>query len=70
MLEKKNTKTITFLFVLILPFFGKAQENGNNFRDIEPPPAPIDQYLIHFTFVSILIAAFFFYKKNLKSHTK
>ena len=58
------------LLLLVTPLGLVAQENGDTFRDIEPPPTPIDNYVIPFAFVAILIAAFYFYKTNLKTETK
>ena len=55
---------------MVVPLFTFAQEEGDAFRDIEPPPTPIDDYVIPFAFVAILIAAFYFYKTNLKTGTK
>lgn len=68
----KLFKTNYFLALLyiVAPFITFAQEDGDAFRDIEPPPAPIDDYVIPFAFVAILIAAFYFYKTNLKTGTK
>jgi hypothetical protein len=58
------------LLLLVMPLITFAQENGDALRNIEPPPTPINDYVIHFAFVAILIAAFYFYKTNLKTGTK
>lgn len=65
-----KTNCLAGLLVLVAPLELFAQEDGNAFRDIEPPPAPIDDYVIPFALVAILIAAFYFYKTNLKTETK
>lgn len=69
----KKLFQINYLMALLLilaPLFTFSQEDGDAFRDIEPPPTPIDDYVIPFAFVAILIAAFYFYKTNLKTGTK
>jgi hypothetical protein len=58
------------LLLILLPLDTFAQEDGDAFRDIEPPPTPIDDYVIPFAFLAILIVAFYFYKTNLKTETK
>jgi hypothetical protein len=69
---KKLLKTNYLLAVLLLvmPLITFAQEDGDAYRNIEPPPTPIDDYVIPFAFVVILIAAFYFYKTNLKTKLK
>ncbi|MGV1013151.1 MAG: hypothetical protein ACOYBS_11960 [Flavobacterium sp.] len=58
------------LLLMVLPLFTFAQEDGNTFRDVDPPPAPINDYVIPFAVVAILIATFYFYKTNFKTDTK
>lgn len=65
-----QTDYLLALLLLVTPLFTFAQEDGDAFREIDPPPAPIDDYVIPFAFVAILIAAFYFYKTNLKTGTK
>jgi hypothetical protein len=67
----KNQFLATF-FLLVMPFFSFAQGFGNETDDIDPPPpsAPIDEYVIPFVFVAILIATLYFFKTNLKSLRK
>jgi hypothetical protein len=69
---KKNftTNYLMVLLLIVAPLFTFAQEDGDTFRNIEPPPTPIDDYVIPFAFLAILIAAFYFYKTNLKTDTK
>lgn len=58
-------------FLIILPSVLYSQKSDDPWGgDIEPPPTPIDDYVIPFAFVAILIAAFYFYKTNLKTGTK
>lgn len=61
-----NKNYVMVLLLMVMPLFSFAQEGG----DFEPPPTPIDDYVIPFAFVAVLIAASYFYKTNLKTITK
>jgi hypothetical protein len=61
---------LAILLLLVTPMDLFAQDFGLQTDNIEPPPTPIDDYVIPFAFVAILIAAFYFYKTNLKTETK
>lgn len=65
-----NKNYVMVLLLIAIPLVSFSQEDGDAFRDIEPPPTPIDDYVIPFAFVAVLIAAFYFYKTNLKTITK
>lgn len=65
-----NKNYVMVLLLMAIPLVSFSQEDGDAFRDIEPPPTPIDDYVIPFAFVAVLIAAFYFYKTNLKTITK
>jgi hypothetical protein len=65
-----QTNYLLALLLLVAPLITFGQEDGDAFRDIEPPPTPINDYVILFAFVAILIVAFYFYKTNLKTGTK
>jgi hypothetical protein len=69
----KKLFEINFALVLlftVIPLVSFSQEDSDAFRDIEPPPAPIDDYVIHFAIAAIVLAAFYFYKTNLKTEMK
>jgi hypothetical protein len=65
---KKLLKTnfLAVLFLCFVPLGLFAQENGDAFRDIEPPPTPIDDYVVFFALLAIVLAGFLFYKRNIK----
>ena len=65
-----QTNYLLALLFIVAPLFTFAQEDGSTFREIEPPPSPIDDFVIPFAFVAILTATFYFYKTNLKTGTK
>lgn len=65
-----QTNYLMTILLMVLPLFTFAQEDGDTFRNIDPPPTPIDDYVISFAVVAILIAAFYFYKTNFKTETK
>ena len=65
-----QTNYLFTLPFLVIPLFSFAQNFENEPNSIDPPPAPIDDYLIPFVFVAILIAAFYFYKTNFKMESK
>lgn len=65
-----QTNYLLVLLLIVAPIVSFAQDYPNETDDIDPPPAPINDYVIHFAFVAILIAAFYFYKTNLKTGTK
>lgn len=60
-----QTNYLLTLPFLLMPLFTLAQQDG-----IDPPPAPIDDYVIHFGVFAILIAGFYFYKTNFKMESK
>jgi hypothetical protein len=55
---------------MAIPLVSFSQEDSDSFRNIEPPPTPIDDYVIHFAIAAIVLAAFYFYKTNLKTEIK
>jgi hypothetical protein len=61
-----NKNYVMVLLLMVMPLFSSAQEGGN----LEPPPTPIDDYVTTFAFVAVLIAAFYFYRTNLKTIKK
>lgn len=65
-----RSRYLVALLLMILPLFTFAQEDGDTFRDIDPPPTPINDYVIPFAVVAILIATFYFYRTNIKTETK
>ena len=65
-----QTNYLLALLLIVAPLFTFAQEDESTFREIEPPPTPIDDLVIPFAFVAILTATFYFYKTNLKTPTK
>ncbi len=61
-----KTNSLAGLLLLVAPLGLFAQEDGDAFRDIEPPPTPIDDYVVFFALLSIVFAGFLFYKRNIK----
>ena len=49
-----QTNYLLALLFIVGPLFTFAQEDGNTFRDIEPPLGKIDDFVISFAFVAIL----------------
>jgi hypothetical protein len=43
-----------------------TQELVDTYRDIEPPPTPIDENIVFLVLFAIAFAGFLFYKKNIK----
>jgi hypothetical protein len=70
----KNEILKKMLVVSFFLLFQKATSAENPYEDspggLETPPAPIDDYVIHFAIVAIVLAAFYFYKTNLKTVIK
>ena len=50
-----QTNYLLALLFIVAPLFTFAQEDGNTFREIEPPPSPIDDFVIPFAFCSYFI---------------
>ena len=70
-MEKLVTKNyVMVLLLMAIPLVSFSQEDGDAFRNIDPPPAPIDDYVIPFAVAAIVLAAFYFYKTNLKTESK
>jgi hypothetical protein len=61
-----KTNCLAGLLLLVAPLGLFAQEDGDAFRDIEPPPTPIDDYVVFFALLAIVFAGFLFYKRNIK----
>lgn len=61
-----KTNCLAGLLLLVAPLGLFAQEDGDAFRNIEPPPTPIDDYVVFFALLSIVFAGFLFYKRNIK----
>lgn len=55
-----------YVTLLLFGFTKTFSQTG----DVDPPPAaPIDDYVIHFAVIAVLLSAFFIYKKKLKTTT-
>jgi hypothetical protein len=65
-----NKNYVIVLLLMAIPLVSFSQEDSDSFRNIEPPPTPIDDYVIHFAIAAIVLAAFYFYKTNLKTEMK
>jgi hypothetical protein len=61
---------LAILLLLVTPMDLFAQDFGLQTDNIEPPPAPIDDYAIPFAVLAILSVAIYFYKTNLKTKLK
>ena len=68
--ELFKTKFLAGLFFIFIPLELFAQEDGDAFRDIEPPPTPIDDYVVYFAVAVVLFVGYYFHKSNLKTVTK
>jgi hypothetical protein len=67
-LTNRITRSLYFLFLLVLPILGHAQGYPETFDEVppdfepphpEPPVASIDSFIIYFIFLGLLIAFYY-----------
>ena len=66
-----SSKHLILFFALIFPCIFFSQENDDSWsRDIEPPPAPIDDSLWVLVVLAVLFVAYYIYRIRIKIDTK
>lgn len=63
---KNKIYHVMAMLLLAQPIVSFSQEGGDAFRDIEPPPAPINDYVIYFAVATVLFVGYYFSKVTLK----
>lgn len=58
------------LLYCLLPFSSFGQESDDVARGIDPPPTPIDDFLVYFMVLTIVGVGVYFFRKNNKLETK
>lgn len=61
---------LSVLFMIVPSVLFASDEFPNESPELEPPPAPIDGVLVYLFVGAIFLAAYFFYRSNLKTEKK
>lgn len=63
-----TVKKLAFIFFM-LPVITWAQEGGETFRDVEPPPTPINESIVVLWIAALMVGFYFIYSRNQKFKT-